>query len=101
MNILRFLEQHVSISKIILLPVLIGIIPNLIYVLFFPNVVETSAILVFFGLFICGFTGLLITYYKKVPGKTLEPKHAIFVGIFITVMVWLNLLLFVIDYYLK
>ena len=99
MKILDQMEQHISISAIILLPVIISLLPNILYILFFPNDARISAFLAFFVLFMGGFTGLLIMYYKRVPGMRLIPKQAMLIGGATSFLAWLTLLLLALDFF--
>jgi hypothetical protein len=97
MKILGYFEQRISIDKIILLPILVGFIPNIIYVIFFLNDPNVSAILIYFALLVCGFTGVLMIHYKKIPWQDVNPRLAVLIGLLTSALCWITLILFMVN----
>lgn len=99
MKIFEILERNISIEKIILLPIFIGLLLFLGFVFLFPNSTEIGETLALIGLLLSGFSGLLMAHYKKVPGREINPKIAFFIGIFTTLGCWGYLLWFILEYW--
>lgn len=95
MRLLKFLESKLSIRKIILLPAFIGPIPFVIYIIFFPNNHLFEDFSFYFWAFLGGFIGLLMIHYKQIPQQDVDPRFAVFLGIFTTAGCWLGLLIMI------
>jgi len=97
MNLLNLLERKLSINKIILLPIFIGLLPFLVISFLLPISTKTGELLAALGLFISGFSGFLMIHYKQIPGGNVHPKIAIFLGLLTTIICWVNFLIYILD----
>ena len=97
MRFLKFLEGKLPIRKIILLPAFIGPIPFIIHIIFFPNNYAFETFSGYFWAFVGGFTGILMIHYKQIPQQDVDPRFAIFLGIWTTAACWFFLLVMIFN----